>query len=199
MQPDWVDPNRFDVPQADEQQRLLANLITDMNLDAAPLPRFWYLPRGEKAVLTLTGDDHATGGTPAYLEPAQDLRQARLLASPTGSACARRRTCIPDTPMTRRAGRRPTRRTASSSRCTTARAARTSRRRRCAASYTSQLARVPRELAEPARAGHQPHALHRLERLGDAAQGRARRTASASTRTTTTSARRPGWPRAAPA
>ena len=67
VQPDWVDPNRFAVPQADEQQRLLANLVTQMNLDAAPLPRFWYLPRGEKAALVLTGDDHAVGGTPAYL------------------------------------------------------------------------------------------------------------------------------------
>ena len=32
------------IPQADEQQRLLANLITQMNLDRTPLPRFWYLP-----------------------------------------------------------------------------------------------------------------------------------------------------------
>ena len=47
------------MPQADEQQRLLANLITEMNLDKAPLPRFWYLPRGEKAAVVLTGDDHA--------------------------------------------------------------------------------------------------------------------------------------------
>jgi hypothetical protein len=67
VQPDWVDPDRFDVPQADEQQRLLANLVTTMNLDAAPLPRFYYLPRGEKAALVLTGDDHAVGGTAAYL------------------------------------------------------------------------------------------------------------------------------------
>jgi hypothetical protein len=68
VQPDWVDPNRFAVPQADEQQRLLANLVTQMNLDAAPLPRFWYLPRGEKAALVLTGDDHSTGHTPEYLD-----------------------------------------------------------------------------------------------------------------------------------
>ena len=32
------------MPQADEQQRLLANLVTQMNLDRTPLPRFWYLP-----------------------------------------------------------------------------------------------------------------------------------------------------------
>ena len=68
IQPDWVDPGRIDVPQADEQQRLLANLITEMNRDSAPLPRFWYLPRGEKAAIVLTGDDHNVGGTQAYFD-----------------------------------------------------------------------------------------------------------------------------------
>ena len=63
VQPDWVDMSKIDVPQADEQQRLLANLITRMNLDRAPLPRFWYLPRGEKAAVVMTGDDHAQSGT----------------------------------------------------------------------------------------------------------------------------------------
>ena len=53
------------IPQADEQQRLLANLITQMNLDRTPLPRFWYLPRGEKAAVVMTGDDHGNGGTAA--------------------------------------------------------------------------------------------------------------------------------------
>ena len=28
-----------------------------------PLPRFWYFPRGEKAVVVMTGDDHANNGT----------------------------------------------------------------------------------------------------------------------------------------
>jgi uncharacterized protein DUF4082/Big-like domain-containing protein/IPT/TIG domain-containing protein len=63
VQPDWVDLNKVAIPQADEQQRLLANLITQMDLDRVPLPRFWYLPRGEKAVVLMTGDDHANGGT----------------------------------------------------------------------------------------------------------------------------------------
>jgi hypothetical protein len=62
-QADWVDLNKVAIPQADEQQRLLANLITEMNLDRTPLPRFWYLPRGEKAAFVLTGDDHGAGGT----------------------------------------------------------------------------------------------------------------------------------------
>jgi hypothetical protein len=66
VQPDWVDLDKVDVPQADEQQRLLANLITEMSRDRAPLPRFWYLPRGGKAAVVMTGDDHAVGGTPAY-------------------------------------------------------------------------------------------------------------------------------------
>ncbi len=97
MQPDWVDPDRFDVPQADEQQRLLANLITQMNLDKAPLPRFWYLPRGEKAAIVLTGDDHAIGGTPAVLRPPEGRFARPAARSPTGSACARRSYMYPDT------------------------------------------------------------------------------------------------------
>jgi hypothetical protein len=62
-QPDWIDFSKAAIPQADEQQRLLANLITTTNLDRAPLPRFWYLPRGLRAAVVSTGDDHATGGT----------------------------------------------------------------------------------------------------------------------------------------
>ncbi|MEI6069050.1 MAG: putative Ig domain-containing protein, partial [Methylococcaceae bacterium] len=61
---DWVDLNNLvAVPQADEQQRLLANLITWMNLAKKPLPRFWYFPNGKKAVIIMTGDDHGNGGT----------------------------------------------------------------------------------------------------------------------------------------
>ena len=63
VQPDWIDLDKVQIPQADEQQRLLANLIEQMNIDQMPLPRFWYFPRGEKAVVVMTGDDHGTGGT----------------------------------------------------------------------------------------------------------------------------------------
>jgi hypothetical protein len=72
VQPDWVDTNKIAIPQADEQQRLLANLITQMVRDRLPLPRFWYLPRGEKAAVLMSGDDHspsqATGGTVANFD-----------------------------------------------------------------------------------------------------------------------------------
>ena len=68
VQPDWLDTSRIAVPQADEQQRLLVNLITQMERDKLPLPHFWYLPRGEKAVVVMSGDDHAVGGTASIFD-----------------------------------------------------------------------------------------------------------------------------------
>jgi hypothetical protein len=62
-QRDWLDTQKIAIPQADEQQRLLANLVLAMNRDRKPLPRFWYFPRDEKAAIVMTGDDHAEGGT----------------------------------------------------------------------------------------------------------------------------------------
>ena len=59
--PDWIDLNKVPIPQADEQQRLLGNLILNMNFDQMPLPRFWYFPKGLKAVVVMTGDDHSNG------------------------------------------------------------------------------------------------------------------------------------------
>ncbi|MGZ8943160.1 MAG: DUF4082 domain-containing protein [Methylobacter sp.] len=56
----WIDFTRISIPQADEQQRFLANLILYMNSNKMPLPRFWYFPKGKKAVIVLTGDDHLT-------------------------------------------------------------------------------------------------------------------------------------------
>jgi hypothetical protein len=60
---DWINLSKAAIPQADEQQRLLANLIQVMNRDKKPLPRFWYFPRSTKAVVIATGDDHGNGGT----------------------------------------------------------------------------------------------------------------------------------------
>jgi len=62
-QPNWVDHSKIAIPQADEQQRLLVNLILHMNRSRTPVPRFWYLPFGKKAAIVMTGDDHAGGGT----------------------------------------------------------------------------------------------------------------------------------------
>jgi len=60
FQPDWVDLTKVQIPQADEQQRLLANLILYMTNGGRPQLRFWYLPRGLKAAVLMSGDDHAT-------------------------------------------------------------------------------------------------------------------------------------------
>jgi hypothetical protein len=62
-QGDWVNLSKVHIPQADEQQRLLANLLGHMTAGAMPLPRFWYFPSGHKAVVVMTGDDHANAAT----------------------------------------------------------------------------------------------------------------------------------------
>ena len=40
VKPDWIDLGKVAIPQADEQQRWLANLILTMNATRKPLPRF---------------------------------------------------------------------------------------------------------------------------------------------------------------
>ena len=97
-EPDWVDRSKIAIPQADEQQRLLANLIGDLTADKRPLPRFWYLPRGHKAAVIMTGDDHGTGGTAGRFED--------YIAESPGRLQRRRWECIrassyifPDTPL----------------------------------------------------------------------------------------------------
>ena len=57
-QPDWVDLNKLHIPQADEQQRLLANMLIEATKDLRPMPRFWYLPGDHKAAIVFAGDDH---------------------------------------------------------------------------------------------------------------------------------------------
>ncbi|HEV2781198.1 MAG TPA: DUF4082 domain-containing protein [Actinophytocola sp.] len=80
VQPDWVDLTRVAIPQADEQQRLLSNIINFVNQDRKPIPKTWYLPKGHKAAVVMAVDDHGTEtGTADYFD--------RLLAnSPPGGA-----------------------------------------------------------------------------------------------------------------
>jgi uncharacterized protein YjiK/methionine-rich copper-binding protein CopC len=98
-QADWVDLDKASIPQADEQQRLLGNLILTMNLDKKPLPRFWYLPFGKKAAVVMSGDDHGNGGTAGRFD-------AYNAASPNGCSvanweCVRSTSYIyPGTPLT---------------------------------------------------------------------------------------------------
>jgi hypothetical protein len=76
LQPDWIDLAKVAIPQADEQQRLLANLIFDSSISNRPLPRFWYFPKGKKAVIVMTGDDHANGGTSGRFQKYMDASPA---------------------------------------------------------------------------------------------------------------------------
>jgi hypothetical protein len=56
--PDYVDFDKIQIPQADEMQHLLTNIILLDNLHRKPLPHVWILPRGLKAAIIMTGDDH---------------------------------------------------------------------------------------------------------------------------------------------
>ena len=79
--PNYVDLAKVAIPQADEQQRLLANMILLLNRKQMPLPRFWYFPNSLKAALVMTGDDHGAaeggGATAAHFDQ-------YLAYSPTG-------------------------------------------------------------------------------------------------------------------
>jgi len=57
-QSDWTDMNKLHIPQADEQQRLLVNVMTKAMKDTTPMPRFWYLPGDNRAAVVMAGDDH---------------------------------------------------------------------------------------------------------------------------------------------
>ena len=78
-QPDWVNLDKVAIPQADEQQRLLANMIISMNANKKPFPRFWYFPNNHKAVVVMTADNHGAGTTAARLD-------AQLEASAPGGS-----------------------------------------------------------------------------------------------------------------
>jgi len=84
-EPNWIDFNKVAIPQADEQQRLLANLMLQMNMGKIPLPHFWYFPSGVKAVVIMTGDDHGS----YYGGSATASRFADFIAaSPSGCSVA---------------------------------------------------------------------------------------------------------------
>jgi hypothetical protein len=54
----WVDLDRLAIPQADEQQRLLTNLLSALSQGGRPLPRLWYFPGAAETMLIATGDSH---------------------------------------------------------------------------------------------------------------------------------------------
>jgi VCBS repeat-containing protein len=72
-QTDWVNLNKVAIPQADEQQRLFANTLLYLTQDRKPLPRFWYFPRDEKAVVVMTGDAHGSDRSTDRLDQLANL------------------------------------------------------------------------------------------------------------------------------
>jgi len=98
-QPDYVDLNKVAIPQADEQQRLLANMILSMESNRKLLPRFWYFPYGFKAVVVMTGDDHATGGTAGRFDRYIALSPAHASVD-DWQAIRSTSYLFPDTPLT---------------------------------------------------------------------------------------------------
>ncbi len=57
---DWLNTAKAYIPQADEQQHLLTNMLLSMTQPNSPMPRFWILPHGLKSALVMLMDDHAT-------------------------------------------------------------------------------------------------------------------------------------------
>jgi hypothetical protein len=99
--PDWIDFNKVQIPQADEQQRFLANLILQSNAHRKPLPRFWYLPRKLKAAVVMTGDDHASGGTVGRFNQYLSLSSSNTAQAVANWEAIRGTSYIyPNTPMT---------------------------------------------------------------------------------------------------
>jgi Domain of unknown function (DUF4082) len=71
-QPDWIDFNKIQIPQADEQQHLLANMLTG----TVPLVRLNFLPNGTKAAIVMTGDGHPGDDTAARFQIFRDASPA---------------------------------------------------------------------------------------------------------------------------
>ena len=97
-QPDWIDFAKIQIPQADEQQRLFANLVEFVNRDTMPLPRFWYFPHGKRAVVVMTGDDHGSNGTAGQFD--WDIAQSPIGCSLADWECIRGTSYLyPTTPL----------------------------------------------------------------------------------------------------
>jgi hypothetical protein len=58
----WLDLDRIEIPQADEQQRLLINVLHFMSRHSRPLPRLWYFPGDAKSMFIATSDAHQNPG-----------------------------------------------------------------------------------------------------------------------------------------
>jgi chitodextrinase len=82
--PDYLNLDKVAIPQADEAQRLLGNMLTAMSTgqNKSPLPHFWYFPNMGKAVIVAASDDHG------FSSATEDFFDDLLAASPAGCSVA---------------------------------------------------------------------------------------------------------------
>ncbi len=85
----FLDTQNFEIPQADEQQRLLVRLLHELSADRVPLPRLWYLPGGRKLAVVMTGDDHNSNGTAAFFDTLKSPTHSPAGCSAQNWSCAR--------------------------------------------------------------------------------------------------------------
>jgi hypothetical protein len=69
----YVDLNNLPIPQADEQQRLLAKAI--LTLNPAPMPHLWYFPQNAGTILVLTGDAHGQPTSPYFTQELTSIQK----------------------------------------------------------------------------------------------------------------------------
>ena len=170
--PDWIDLDKVQIPQADEQQRLLANLIEHIE------------PRRDAAARA-SGTSHGragrrrddrrrprgSDGTAGQFDWANVGQPARLRRRRLGVR-ARHFLHVPEHPTQRR---RPPRLRGPGLRGGPPRQRRAAPTGPRPASRTSSTTSWPAsrsDVPERRRARNQPHPLHHLERLGDPAEGR---------------------------
>ena len=147
-----------------------------MTLDRKPLPRFWYLPRGEKAAVVMTGDDHANGGTSGQFD--RFMAESAPGCSVADWQCVRATSYVyPGTPLTdAQSGRVPgggIRDRAAPTTSLDPPTATTSSPAAIGADLGAQLEAFAARWPSLAAPRDQPDALHRLQRLVDRAERRA--------------------------
>ena len=86
--PNYIDFSKIQIPQADEQQHLLTNIILLDNLHNKPLPHLWMLPSGLKATVVMTGDDHNNGSYPGSSGTAGRFNEYLMLSGAANNTAA---------------------------------------------------------------------------------------------------------------
>ena len=177
---------KVQIPQADEQQRLLANLILDMEQDRAPLPAL-LVPPARRRARPSSSPATTTAAAAPRVASTRRRRSARPAArSRTGSACAARRTSTTGTPLTDAAGRGVQRAGLRGRVARQHQLRRTGRRARCEGFYSSQLDGWHAKYTIAAGAGDRTARTASRGATTTRSPRSSCSTASASTRTTTT-------------